>query len=79
MTIIAEEMTTQWPALLDRVAEGEQITITRQGIPIARLAPVPRPAKMTPAEAVDRLLELRKGIRLNGLSIREMIDEGRKY
>lgn len=79
MTIIAEEMTTQWPALLDRVAEGEQITITRQGIPIARLAPVPSPAKMTPAEAVDRLLELRRGIRLNGLSIREMIDEGRKY
>ncbi len=35
--------------------------------------------RMTPSEAVDRLRELRKGITLGGLSIKELINEGRKY
>jgi hypothetical protein len=29
--------------------------------------------------AIDRIVELRQGNRLNGISIRELIDEGRKY
>jgi len=37
MTITAEEAAAQFMALLDRVAEGEQITITQNGIPVARL------------------------------------------
>jgi hypothetical protein len=34
---------------------------------------------MTPAEAVDDIRELRKGVTLGGLSIRDLINEGRKY
>jgi hypothetical protein len=30
-------------------------------------------------EAVDRILELRKGNKLNGLKIKDLIEEGRKY
>ncbi len=37
----------------------------------------PRPE--SPAEAVAQIRELRKGLSLDGLSIRELIDEGRKY
>ena len=33
----------------------------------------------SPAEAVADIKELRKGLRLNGLKIRDMINEGRKY
>jgi len=35
--------------------------------------------RMTTAEAVERIRELRRGITLGGVSIRELINEGRKY
>ena len=34
---------------------------------------------MTPREAVDRIRELREGNSLGGLSIKDLINEGRKY
>lgn len=34
---------------------------------------------MTPAEAVDDIRALRKGVTLGGLSVRDLINEGRKY
>jgi hypothetical protein len=34
---------------------------------------------MTPAEAVADIRELRKGITLGGLKIKDLINEGRKY
>ena len=30
-------------------------------------------------EAIDRMAELRKGVRLDGIKIKDLIDEGRKY
>jgi hypothetical protein len=44
--------------------------------------PVPRsPAERekTPAEAVADILELRKGVTLGGLKIKDLIHEGHKY
>ena len=41
-----------------------------------------RPAStvaMTPEEAVDDIRELRKGVTLGGIRIRDLINEGRKY
>lgn len=35
--------------------------------------------KKTPAEAVADIRELRKGVTLGGLKIRDFINEGRKY
>lgn len=35
--------------------------------------------RMTPKEAVERIRELRKGLSLGGLSIKELVNEGRKY
>lgn len=78
MTVTTEEVAARWPTLLEKIDEGEKITITRQGIPVARVTPVPGPPERTSAEAVDHLLALRKGVRLDGLSIRKMIDEGRR-
>ena len=30
-------------------------------------------------KAIDRMAELRKGIRLDGIKMKDLIDEGRKY
>jgi len=65
--------------LLDRVAKGEHITITRHGVPVAQLVPVPR--EPTPEErrkAIDELREFAKGNSLRGLSIKDLINEGRR-
>ena len=39
----------------------------------------PRSAAKSPAEAVADILELRKGVRLGGLKIKDLIHEGHKY
>ena len=37
------------------------------------------PSTKSPAEAVADILELRKGVRLGGLNIKDLIHEGHKY
>jgi len=59
------------------VEQGETITITRYGRPIARLVPV-RGRRRTVHEAIDAIREFRKGHRLDGLTVRELIEEGRR-
>ena len=73
------EAKTHLPRLLDRVARGERITITKHGVPVAMLVPVENRSKMSRQEAVEAMRAFRKGHRLDGLTIREMIEEGRKY
>jgi len=76
ITIGAFEAKTHLSKLLDQVAKGEQFTITKHGVPVARLVsakPVPESAV-----AVARLRELSGGATLGGESIAEMIAEGRK-
>jgi prevent-host-death family protein len=78
-TVGAYEAKTHLSALLDRVERGERVTITRHGRAVAVLAPPPGVPDRTAAEAVAALLELRRGRRLGtGLSIRDLIDEGRR-
>ncbi|WP_025323370.1 type II toxin-antitoxin system Phd/YefM family antitoxin [Deferrisoma camini] len=76
-TIGAYEAKTHLSALLDRVASGERITITRRGVPVAVLTPVPDGVRDATSAAAD-LRRLRRGARLDGLTIREMIEEGRR-
>jgi prevent-host-death family protein len=75
-TVGAYEAKTHLPALLERVASGEQITITRHGRPVARLVPAEAPA--TPVEAtIAALLDARRGSRL-GDPVRDLIESGRE-
>lgn len=69
---------THLPALLDRVSKGEAIQITRRGTPVAMLVPVQNTQVHDTKEAAHRIRELCKGIRLGGLSLKEMINEGRR-
>lgn len=73
----AYEAKTHLPELLDQVAHGEQITITRHGVPVALLVPVRPAARMNAEEAIAALREFRKGHRLGG-NVRSMIEEGRR-
>jgi prevent-host-death family protein len=66
--------------LFDRVENGEAVIITRHGKPIARVSPLPPEHDRSEARAAGkRLRESRRGVTLGGLSIREMIDEGRRF
>lgn len=68
---------THLPRLLDEVERGETIEITRHGRPVARIVPL-SPSRRTPAEVVADIREARKGVRLDGLTIRELVEEGRR-
>jgi prevent-host-death family protein len=75
----AYEAKTHFSELLDQVASGREITITRHGMPVARLVPVKKTS--TPQErraAIARWTELSKGLSLGGLKIRNLIEQGRR-
>lgn len=74
----AYEAKTHLPRLLDEVAGGEAITITKHGVAVAVLAPASGSPARTAHEAIAGLRAFRGVHRLEGLSIRELIDEGRR-
>ena len=76
-TVGAFEAKTHFSSLLDRAAKGEQITITKHGTPVARLVPVEQSDPEQISEAIRRFREVRKGMKLGGLSVRDLINEGR--
>lgn len=65
--------------LADLLDEGKDVTITRHGKAAAKLVPLmPVFDRAKAREAAERLLEIRKGVTLGGLSIKELINEGRR-
>ncbi len=77
-TVGAFEAKTHFARLLERVAKGEQIVITKHGTPVARLVPFAKPDVERARRAISRLKASRKGCRLDGLSWRELRDTGRR-
>ena len=79
-SIGAFEAKTRLSELLERVSRGEKITITRHGVPTALLIPVTEVApKLTHQEVVDGMRALRKRVKPDKMSVREMVAEGRRY
>jgi len=72
------EAKTHLPRLLDEVAGGATITITKHGVPVAVLVPPVLSGRVSVREAADGLRAFRAGHHLRGVSIRELIDEGRR-
>lgn len=76
------EAKTHLTQLLERVAKGERIVITRRGKPVAMLVP-PEARPQTDVSAVVRdMLAFRdqQGPKLGrGLSIRKLVEEGRRF
>jgi prevent-host-death family protein len=75
----AFEAKTHLNELLRRVSDGETIRITRRGVPVAKLVPVGNDARKDLLATVRELREIRKGIKLGGITVKELIDEGRRY
>jgi prevent-host-death family protein len=64
--------------LLDRVEQGEEIVITRRGKPVAKLVPASISFdREKTGRAVAGLLEASSGVTLGGLSIKDLVDDGR--
>jgi prevent-host-death family protein len=76
----AYEAKTHLPQLLDRVASGEEIQITRNGRPVARLVPEPAEETTDIRSVIAQIREFRKGRKLgNDITIRNLIEEGRRF
>lgn len=72
-TVGAYEAKTHLSALLDDVQRGEVITITRRGVPVARLEPIAVDAMTNNRRVVERLRELQKELGLPKVSSEEIV------
>ena len=64
--------------LLERVARGAEITITKRNRPIARLVPAATSSVKERRKAVAALAAMRRRYSLRGVSIKELVAEGRR-
>ncbi|MGH6916920.1 MAG: type II toxin-antitoxin system Phd/YefM family antitoxin [Geminicoccaceae bacterium] len=78
MVVGAFEAKTHLSALLDRVAKGEEIVITKHGRPVARLVPAASADREAVGAIIARIKALRVGQTLGGLSWKDLRDEGRR-
>lgn len=80
-TVGSYEAKTHLPALLERVLHGETILITRHGKPAAMLVPPADEDKKDVKQTIEEFKAYSKSQRrtLGDLTIREMIDEGRRF
>ena len=75
----ASEASRHLPRLLDRIARGESLTITRHGKPVARLVPVAGDHERA-KEAAARIVERRRHLKRMPLAdLIATIHEGHRY
>lgn len=77
ITVGAFEAKTHLSTLLDRVAAGEEVIITKHGRPVARLVGAQHIDRTRVNDAFEKLKALRKGTTLGGLPWKALRDEGR--
>lgn len=76
------EAKTRLSELLAAVEQGEQVTITRRGVAVARLVPPPAARRTAPsqrqrvAQTFAKLRAQRAGVKLDA-PLREIVAEGR--
>jgi prevent-host-death family protein len=75
------EARTRLSELLDQVARGKTILITRRGKPAALLAPPPQPGTPDVRQVIEdfKAYSRRQGRTLGRLTARELIEEGRRF
>jgi prevent-host-death family protein len=78
-TVGAYEAKTHLSELLEQVARGERITITRHGVPVARLVPVDLQQGRSIEEVIEEIRRFRKGRTIPAAELRELVEEGRRH
>ena len=78
ITVGAFKAKTHLSSLLDRVAEGEEVVITKHGKPVARLVGAAQFDRERVNEAFEKLKLLRKRTTLGALRWEMLRDEGRR-
>ena len=79
-TVGVYEAKTHLARLVERVRQGESLTITRHGLPVARLVPVAEDDRTRALEAAHRIRSRRR--RLQGVPLADLlasIHEGHSY
>ena len=82
--VTASEAKTRFGEMLDRVARGEEVVITRHDKPVARLIREPAPRLDEIRRSVQGLRDLQQSIRLRSKAklasqgVRSAIEEGRR-
>lgn len=80
MTVGAYEAKTHLPRLLDRVQQGESVTITRHGRPVAQIVPVLAGDRERAEEAARRIRERRTQLKTAPLEeLLATTHEGHRY
>jgi len=75
----AFEAKNRFGTLLDWVEDGEEVVITRRGQAVARLVSNRAAPNVEDArEAAAGIRAMRSGVTLGGLTIKALIDEGRR-
>jgi prevent-host-death family protein len=75
----AYEAKTNLGRLLDEVAEGESVEITKHGRTVAVLVPPDAHGWELPVDrAIAELRAFRRGRRLGGVTLRSLINDGRR-
>ena len=77
MSIGFYEARTHLSELLDQVARGKKVLITRRGKPATLLVPPPEEGERDLKQVIEQIKALRRGNRLGeDLSTRDLIEEG---
>ncbi len=78
-TVGVFEAKTNLSGLLERVASGESITISKRGVPVAVLSPAPADSLAKRRAAIEDMKKVRKDRGMSDEEIVSLIREGRKY
>ncbi len=78
MLVSTADAKNRLSALLGEVARGGEVTITKRGVPVARLVPaVPSFDREKARCTAAGLREASRGTTLGGIAIKDLVDEGR--
>ena len=78
MQVPTFEAKNRLSALLAEVARGVEVTITKRGVPVAKLVPAaPSFDREKARRAASGLREASRGATLGGIKIKDLVNEGR--
>lgn len=71
------EARTRLSELIEMAHEGEEVVLTRRGIPIAKMIAILHENNTSVRDAIAEMKRFRSAHPLRGLTIKKMIEEGR--